>query len=90
MDFNYKCMEFVAESLQVDWQFDKTEEFIKLPEEKKDLRYLVDAKSNHGFENTRYNQVFEEKTGFLSNLCILDLLFNEGNASLSYLQEQKL
>ncbi|MFV8226508.1 WbqC family protein [Christiangramia aquimixticola] len=90
MDFNYHCMEFVAESLQVDWKFEKTQEFILSPVEVKDYRPLVDAKSNRGFENTRYNQVFEEKTGFLPNLSILDLLFNEGNASLSYLQEQGL
>jgi hypothetical protein len=31
--------------------------------------------------NVLYHQVFEEKTGFLPNLSILDLLFNEGSYS---------
>jgi hypothetical protein len=31
--------------------------------------------------NVLYQQVFEEKTGFLPNLSILDLLFNEGSHS---------
>ena len=32
-----------------------------------------------------YHQVFENKTGFLPNLSIVDLLFNEGPASKAYL-----
>jgi hypothetical protein len=28
-----------------------------------------------------YNQVFKDKTGFLANLSVLDLLFNEGQQS---------
>ena len=33
----------------------------------------------------RYRQVFEERTGFIPNLSILDLLFCEGNNASSYL-----
>ena len=33
----------------------------------------------------RYYQVFEQKHGFLPNLSILDLLFNEGNESILFL-----
>ncbi|WP_298248153.1 WbqC family protein [uncultured Christiangramia sp.] len=90
LDFNYRCMEFVADSLQADWTFDQTLEYELRPEGMLDLRNLVNAKSDSGFENERYHQVFEEKQGFLKNLCILDLIFNEGPASLAYLQEQIL
>lgn len=90
MDYNYDCMKFVAESLQIDWEFNKTEEFILKPEDKENYRNLVNAKSDHGFRNTEYTQVFDSKAGFLPNLCILDLIFNEGNAALSYLETQKL
>jgi hypothetical protein len=34
----------------------------------------------------RYIQVFENKHGFIANLSILDLLFNEGNNSRTYLE----
>lgn len=89
MDFNYKCMEFVAEALQIDLEFEKTSEYILKPSHQKDLRKLVNAKNNT-FTNAPYTQVFESKAGFLPDLCILDLLFNEGNAALAYLESQKL
>ncbi len=90
MDFNYRCMEFVADSLQIDWEFKKTNEFILKPTEQINLRSLVNAKAKDGFQNSFYTQVFDSKKGFLPNLSILDLLFNEGNAALPYLQEQEL
>ena len=37
------------------------------------------------FVPRRYYQVYQQKFGFLSNLSILDLLFNEGNESVLYL-----
>ena len=37
-----------------------------------------------------YIQVFENKHGFLTNLSILDLLFNYGNQSKSYLKRLTL
>jgi len=54
-----------------------------------DFRYLVNGKKDDSqFEP--YPQVFEEKEGFLSNLTVLDLLFNEGKFALDYLKNQKL
>ena len=37
------------------------------------------------FTPKRYYQVYEQKHGFLPNMSILDLLFNEGNESIFYL-----
>ncbi|APG59102.1 WbqC family protein [Christiangramia salexigens] len=90
MDFNFKCMEFVADCLQIDLNYSKTEEFILKPTDQNDLRKLIDAKKSHPIELKEYYQVFSEKKGYIPNLCILDLIFNEGNASLSYLQSQNL
>lgn len=89
IDFNYKCMEFVTEALQIELEFEKTSEFILKPSQQENLRSLVNAK-NDTFRNTPYTQVFESKAGFLPDLCILDLLFNEGNAALAYLESQEL
>ena len=33
-----------------------------------------------------YHQVFDEKYGFLPNLSVLDLIFNEGPAALEWLE----
>jgi len=56
----------------------ETSEFI-------DLRNLADAKRKPQIELPRYRQVFEEKNGFIQHLSVLDLIFNLGPESLSYL-----
>ncbi len=48
---------------------------------------LIIAKNHDKRENTNYNQVFQSKHGFISNLSILDLLFNLGPQSLEYLKQ---
>jgi hypothetical protein len=54
-----------------------------------DYRVLADGKKDTSqFEI--YPQVFQEKEGFLNNLSVLDLLFNEGKFALDYLKSQKL
>jgi hypothetical protein len=50
---------------------------------------LVNGKKDT-FVNEAYTQVFEEKHGFLPNLSILDVLFNEGRHAVSYLKAQQL
>ncbi|MCM4154439.1 WbqC family protein [Gramella sp. AN32] len=89
MDFNYSCMEFVAESLQLEWEFQKTDAFEKEQFQNKDFRHLVKAKKGIDYQNSKYPQVFAPKLGFIENLSILDLLFNEGNAALQYLENQE-
>jgi hypothetical protein len=37
-------------------------------------------------EPVRYRQVFEERTGFISNLSVLDLLFCEGKNAIRYIR----
>jgi hypothetical protein len=85
MEFNYRCFEKVCKCLQLDINFRKTEEFIKDPPGMKDKRDLINAKKNH--EISVYPQVFQDKKGFLHNLSILDLMFNEGPNTINYLQQ---
>jgi len=88
-DFNFKCMETIFECLQMDATFTKTESYNKTAEAKIDLRRLVNTKQKQQQFNN-YTQVFNNKHGFINNLSILDLLFNEGTNALQYLQSQKL
>ncbi|MBQ4822696.1 WbqC family protein [Aquimarina sp. MMG016] len=90
LDFNYECMEAVFDCLQLDSNYTKTEVFQKNPEEINDLRNLVNAKKEKTYDMKSYIQVFSEKYGFLSNLSILDLLFNEGTNALTYLESQSI
>jgi hypothetical protein len=65
--------------------FDKTSEYSQEPENAIDKRELINAKTQ--IQIPEYNQVFQEKQGFLSNLSMLDLMFNEGPNSINYLKE---
>jgi len=89
MDFNYACLAFVTESLQLDLDFNKTSEYILEPKDKKDLRPLIYDKAKPTYKQEEYTQVFSDKHGFLPNLCILDLLFNEGPNALNFLEAQQ-
>ncbi|GAB5565040.1 MAG: WbqC family protein [Winogradskyella sp.] len=89
LDLNLDTFALINDCLQIEIPFSKTEAFEKEPEHKEDLRDLV--KKNKSIEIIEtYQQVFTEKHGFISNLSILDLLFNEGPASEIYLKKQKL
>ncbi|MCB9223098.1 MAG: WbqC family protein [Crocinitomicaceae bacterium] len=54
-----------------------------------DPRIFLNPKKESTFQTHRYIQTFEERFGFLENLSVLDLLFNEGPNSISILQESK-
>ncbi|MFD1095501.1 WbqC family protein [Salegentibacter chungangensis] len=88
MDFNYACYDFIKDALQLEKEESRTSEFILKPEGITDLRKLVNAKADH-YQNSEYTQVFQPKHGFISNLSILDLLFNQGPATLDYLESQE-
>ena len=90
LDFNFKCLKVILDGLQLDLNFIKTESYQKNVEDKTDLRYLVNAKKEQLFQFEPYTQVFGEKHGFISNLSILDLLFNEGPNALNFLHSQRL
>lgn len=55
-----------------------------------DYRYVFKGGLSSVVNTTRYIQVFEEKCGFLPNLSILDLLFNQGPQTLTYLKQQQI
>lgn len=90
LDFNFKCIEVISECLQLDLNVLKTISFEKVSTDKNDFRYLVNAKKEPQRDFTSYTQVFNEKHGYISNLSILDLLFNEGPNSLAYLESQSI
>ncbi len=89
LDFNYQCMDFVTDCLQIDLITEKTKNYLEVPTKTKDLRYLSNTKNKDiGTNFNQYIQVFASKYGFLPNLSILDLLFNQGPNALTYLESQ--
>ena len=90
MDFNYHSLELALECLQTEINFDKTSEYITKPQEIIDARLLVEAKRNVPQQLEAYPQVFQEKFGFINDLSVVDLIFNEGPNALNYLQRQEI
>ncbi len=87
MDHNLNIFTILCELLQIEVEVELSREYMKEPLIK-DLRYLIDVKKSKNFTFTPYTQVLEANHGFLPNLSVLDLLFNEGTNALSYLEEQ--
>ncbi|WP_055437477.1 WbqC family protein [Lacinutrix algicola] len=90
LDFNMKCLEVICECLQLEINITKTEVFEREPKDTKDYRGLVNAKKENIIALEPYNQVFYTKHGYINNLSILDLLFNEGPNTISYLESQNI
>ena len=87
-DFNTQLTQTLLKALQVDVNIRISESFV--PYEENDLRLEIHPKRVHKpdyrfFLNKPYYQVFEDKFGFLPNLSVIDLLFNEGPQAASYL-----
>lgn len=86
LDLNMEIMQSVFGILQKKVEFDITENFEQEPEGIQDLRYSISPKVPFDLDEfPRYPQVFEERYGFQPDLSILDLIFNEGPASIQSL-----
>lgn len=90
LDFNMRCIRWVCESLQLNApEFTTTNYHKTLPSEHTDGRDWIHAKGNQPIGLDPYIQVFSEKNGFLANLSVLDLIFNEGPNAVSYLKKSR-
>lgn len=90
LDLNLQIHEFVTDSLGIVIPLEKTLEYNKeVSDDVLDFRHLVNGKKDDNqFES--YVQVFDDKHGFINNLSILDLLFNEGRRAVEYLKRQQV
>ena len=92
-DFNMETTEKMIELLDIRPKISITEAYIQSKELKeeneiKDFRDAIRPKKplpDPEFESKRYYQVYGQKHGFLPNMSILDLLFNEGNEAIFFL-----
>lgn len=90
MDFNFKCIESIFECLQLPFDYVTSSHYDKAPKNIMDARLLANSRKEIVQNFDSYAQVFDSKHGFLNNLSILDLLFNEGPNTTIYLESQKL
>jgi hypothetical protein len=87
LEHNLDIFEVLGELLGLSVDIGLTKRYEPEPEIT-DLRYLVEAKKEKAYTFTPYTQVLQAHHGFLPNLSVLDLLFNEGPNTLHYLEEQ--
>jgi hypothetical protein len=87
IDYNLLTINTILNILEIDKKIELTNDFEKLTIDKIDLRNEIHPKKeNEALKpSKKYPQVFESKFGFQKDLSCLDLLFNLGSESYSYL-----
>ena len=88
-EHNMKIHHLLCELIDIEIPFSFSKEYMKDPKET-DYRFLINAKAKLQYTFPPYHQVLEERHGFLENLSILDLLFNEGPNTITYLKDLKI
>jgi hypothetical protein len=86
MDFDLACFDTLCHILDLPIAYETTQSYSLQKDDHIDQRNLAEAKRAPSLAMEEYDQVFMERHGFMSNLSILDLVFNLGNASTAYLK----
>jgi len=91
LDMNIASINIIANCLEIKTDLQYTTTYNPPGYYEKDLRELInpknDVKNDINFIPIEYRQVFGGKYGFISNLSILDLLFNKGPETLLILRD---
>ncbi|MFV5692338.1 WbqC family protein [Flavobacterium sp. LT1R49] len=91
LDLNFESLAVLTKCLRFKIEYSTTTEYFHEVDTAviNDFRGLVDGKKDKSIFEP-YTQVFDDKHGFINNLSVLDLLFNEGKYAVEYLKKQKL
>lgn len=84
-DYNDQLLQLILKLLKIKTTINHTETYEAEYPELADFRHAISSKKESDFQQKPYFQVFEERHGFMKNLSIVDLLFNQGPQSLNYL-----
>ena len=84
--FNFDIIKLILEWTDIEMKSELSKDYKIGYENSLDLRKDMENKKYSCSENLKYRQVFSDKNGFLNDLSIIDLIFNEGPNSISYLK----
>jgi hypothetical protein len=84
--YNLAAIKTICECLQIPFSENYTTVFEKEPQSTNDHRHLINPTTPKDCNSPEYQQVFGDRHGFIPNLSILDLLFNEGPNALVILK----
>ncbi len=86
IEYNFQLLTFLMNEIGIKTAVKFTKEY-ESSDRSTDLRTIINPKNKTPIVDTNeYYQVYAVKHGFIPNLSILDLLFNEGPNTLNYLQ----
>ena len=86
-DFNDSFLELLIQLLKINPSINNAISYEKEHPNALDLRNAISPKRNaisFAYQPKNYTQVFENKHGFIPNLSIVDLLFNQGTKAKDY------
>lgn len=83
LDLNLGILDYLLEALELEGTYRLSEEYLESPDASScDCREIIHPKkepaADHQFNAAPYAQVFADHLGFLENLSVIDLMFNEG------------
>ena len=86
-DLNLALLRHIASEMELRCEILPTESYVK-DWGRLDFRNRIHPKSKESpvFESKPYYQIFSQKSGFIGNLSILDLLFHEGPQAADFLK----
>ena len=79
-DFNYEMLLKILECIEIEIEIENVDKIGSFSE----LNRLLDSKKKRK-KYRKYNQVFDSKNGFITDLSIIDLIFNLGPETNKYL-----
>lgn len=85
-DYNAAQLALLFKLLKINREVGHTESYREDYAPAVDFRQSIHPKKNlPGYTHKPYYQVFENRHGFIENLSIIDLIFNQGPQSIDYL-----
>jgi hypothetical protein len=84
-DYNEELLQLLLKFTKIKTGLKYTDEYHPAYTSLPDYRTSITPKKESELQQKPYFQVFEERKGFLKNLSIVDLLFNQGPQSINYL-----
>lgn len=85
IELNEFCLRFILKVLKINKEIVYTEDFEPISDNE-DYRVKLSKWSSESTGFPKYYQVFEDRQPFVSNLSIIDLIFNEGPEAVTYLK----
>ena len=85
LDYNREQLELILRLLKIKQPLQFTDTYEDVYPNVADYRSSFGTKITPEAEQKPYFQVFEERKGFIKNLSIVDLLFNQGPQAVNYL-----